>query len=736
MIRDFEPRLYQEAIFSTCAAKNTLVVLPTGLGKTNIFLMVAGHRLSQYPGSKVLLVGPTRPLIEQYCEVFRRHLDIPEGSMCVLTGMVPPVKRAALWESSRVIFSTPQGLENDIITRRIGLEEVSLLGIDEAHRAVGDYSYVWVAEQYHKSAVNPRIVGLTASPGSDTEGISQVCRNLFIEEIESRSYSDPDVAQYIQEIEVAWRPVTLPQEMVEVKALLDSCLRRRTERLEKWHLARSKSQSKKELLMMQAGIQARIARGEKDFFLWTAISVIAEAIKISHASELLETQGISVLVKYFDKLDLEFSRNKSKAAKSLQADADFQLAKQKAKDLFGRGIEHPKLKELADLAGEELGGSSEAKLMVFTQYRDSAVRICSELNSIEGLHARIFVGQAKKGDTGMSQKEQKAILDEFRQGIFNVLVATSIGEEGLDIPRVDTVVFYEPIPSAIRFIQRRGRTGRHGKGKVFVLLAKGTRDEAFRWVAHHKEKSMHRSIKRLKGTLSVGDRSSVKVADEGVDLQKYVQRPKIFVDAREQGNQVVKHLSSDAEIVMQRLEAADYIVSSRVGVEVKKVSDFVDSIIDGRLLAQARELRKCFERPLLIIEGEESLFSQRNVHPNAVRGMLATLAVSYGIPLLNSRSSLDTAALVLAVARKEQEGGVNSYTPHKGKPASVSQQQEYIVSSFPSIGKSLAKPLLRRFRTVRNIVNASEQELREVDLIGEKKARDIRGVIDAEYSED
>ena len=192
MIKNFTPRLYQETILATAAQKNTLVVLPTGMGKTNIFLMLAAQRLRQYPTSKILLIGPTKPLIEQYCNVFKGHFDIPEDELAIFTGLVAPKTREELWKKSIIIFSTPQGLENDIISNRVNLKEVSLLGVDEAHRAVGDYAYVFVAKQYVKRADYPRILALTASPGSDLEKISEVCKNLYIEDIEVRTEEDLD----------------------------------------------------------------------------------------------------------------------------------------------------------------------------------------------------------------------------------------------------------------------------------------------------------------------------------------------------------------------------------------------------------------------------------------------------------------------------------------------------------------------------------------------------------------
>ena len=210
MIKDFTPRLYQETIFSSATTKNTLVVLPTGMGKTNIFLMLTAHRLRLFPQSKVLFIGPTKPLIDQYLAVFKKHFDISEDKLAVFTGNVRPEKRAELWNQAQIFFSTPQGLENDIITNRIKLEEVCLLGVDEAHRAVGDYAYVFVAKEYKKRAHYPRILALTASPGSDMEKIQEVCNNLFIEDIEIRTDESPDVKPYIQEVRIDWVKVTLP----------------------------------------------------------------------------------------------------------------------------------------------------------------------------------------------------------------------------------------------------------------------------------------------------------------------------------------------------------------------------------------------------------------------------------------------------------------------------------------------------------------------------------------------
>ena len=735
MIKNFEPRLYQQTILATAAEKNTLVVLPTGMGKTNIFLMLVAQRLKQYPNSKILFIGPTKPLIEQYMNVFKEHFEINEDEMAIFTGMVNPEKRAGLWKSSKIVFSTPQGLENDIISNKINLEEVCLLGVDEAHRAVGDYAYVFVARQFMKLSRYPRIIALTASPGSDMDKIQEVCRNLFIEDIEIRTDDDPDVKPYVQEMQVDWVNVELPKVFTDIQRFLLLFLRERFEKLKKWGILRRadlKYVTKSDLLQLQAELRSRIAQGEKNFVVWNSISLLAEAMKIYHALELLETQGIIALHKYFERLVAESRISKTKAIKSIMNDSNFKSAMIKARILHEERVEHPKLIGLQKIVGKEINENS--KIIVFNQYRDNALDIIEKLNTIPNVKAQIFVGQQKKNDTGLSQKQQKQILDDFRNGLFNVLVATSIGEEGLDIPKVDLVVFYEPIPSAIRSIQRRGRTGRQDKGRVIILMAKGTRDEAYKWVAHHKEKKMYKNLVNLRKKLNL---SSYETKD--TQITKFTEEKiKIFADYREKGSGVIKELAESNVVVnLEKLEYADYVVSSRCGVEVKSVEDFVDSIIDGRLLQQIKNLKSNFERPVIVIEGTQDIYGVRNVHHNSILGMMATIAVSYGIPIIQTKNFKETSALLQIIAKREQEETSRDFSLHADrKPATLKEQQEYVVSSFPGMGLSLAKPLLKKFKTIKNIVNSSEKELQQVEKIGAVKARQIKDVVEKEYKEE
>ncbi len=736
MIKNFTPRLYQETILASIVNKNSLVVLPTGLGKTNIFLMLAAQRLSQYPSSKILFIGPTKPLVDQYMEVFKKYFKIEEKKMAIFTGMVKPEKRKQLWEKSRIVFSTPQGLENDIISGRIDLEKVSLLGIDEAHRAVGDYAYVFVAKQYQKRAKYPRILALTASPGADLEKIKEVCKNLYIENIEIRTDNDPDVKPYVKEVEISWIQIDLPPIFVEIQQFLKDFIKSKLEKLKAWGILKRKNVSfanKTDLLKLQGELRGRAAKGEKDFVLWNAISVLAEIMKIQHALELLETQGIVPLYKYLEKLNAEGFNSKTKAVQNIVKDLNFRSALIKTEKLYDEKIEHPKLVELQRIIEKELKANSDLKIIVFNQYRDNATDIKDKLNNIKQAKAEIFVGQLKKGDTGLSQKQQKQVLDRFRQGEFNVLVATSVGEEGLDVPKVDLVIFYEPIPSAIRHIQRRGRTGRHGKGRVIILMAKETRDQGYRWSAHHKEKSMYKNLDKLRQGIAsfISENRNERISN----YVKKEEKIKIFADYREKGSGVIKSLI-DLDIVLKldNLDSADYILSSRVGVEYKTKQDFVDSIIDGRLLQQIKNLKQNFTRPLVVVEGEEDIYSMRNVHQNAIQGMLATITVSYGIPILYTKSPVETASLLSVIAKREQAEIGKNFTGHTEKyEMNLKEWQEYIISSLPGIGGGLSKPLLKKFGTVKRVINAKPEQLEAVDKIGPKKAAKIREVLDKKY---
>ncbi len=214
------------------------------------------------------------------------------------------------------------------------------------------------------------------------------------------------------------------------------------------------------------------------------------------------------------------------------------------------------------------------------------------------------------------------------------------------------------------------------------------------------------------------------------------EKIKIYADIREKYSGVVNALYEEGLLIeLKALTTGDFLCSSRVAVEVKRAADFVNSIVDGRLLQQLKELKENFERPVLIIEGtqEEDLYSIRNVHPNAIRGMLATIAVSYGIPILYSRNPKDTAGFITTIAKREKEAGAPEPSLHAKKPATLAERQEYVIASLPGIELKLAQSLLQKFGSVREVITATEEQLQKVELIGPKKAAEIKRVIETVY---
>jgi len=491
------PRDYQNAIFETCKEKDCLVVLPTGTGKTLIALMMAIHRFKQFPLERIVILAPTRPLIEQHFESFKKSL--PEGwaDMQLFTGKTPANKRKKIWKTAEFIFSTPQCIANDLDKMLYKLDEVSLLVVDECHRCLKNYAYNRVAQKYKMQAINKRVLALTASPGGDKKTITQVCDNLGIGAVEIRTRDSHDVKPYLQELEFEKIEVDFPTKFLEIKALLEEIYNKKIAELKR-RKAIFGYPSKTTLLKTQGRLMGK--PGKKSFNDMLAVSACATALKISHALTLLETQTISSFITYLKDLFKQASEQKSKGVQKLVKEPAFAKAYTLATML---DREHPKIEILSNVVNRQFLKDPNSRIIVFAQFRETVRTISEELNKIPGVMADKFVGQAIKEHgkgriTGLKQKEQKEMIEKFKTGEINVLVATSIAEEGLDIPEVNEVIFYEPIPSAIRSIQRRGRTARLSRGVLKILVTKKTLDEIFHYAAHHKEKRMHKAIDQIK----------------------------------------------------------------------------------------------------------------------------------------------------------------------------------------------------------------------------------------------
>ena len=490
-----EKRAYQVNIAAACLERSTLVVLPTGMGKTVIAALVIAERLKQ-KGGRVLFLAPTKPLVEQHATYLRDVLLA--GDAAVFTGEKPPEDRELEWRTCKIVCSTPQVIENDLRYGRIALDDVSLVVFDEAHRAVGDYAYVDVAKAYIERGEG-LILGITASPGSEVDRILEVCLNLGVtlDHVEIRTENDEDVIEYVKGIEVQKVFVDVPEETSRARVLLREALDEQIAILRNLGFLQSVPRpTTKDLLAVGREVRAILDGGGKaPGPAYRAATVQALAMKINHAIELVETQGVEALGSFVDRI----REGQAKADRAFLAHP--KVAAALAATAAG-SPEHPKVNKALWIVRDQFMAKADSRVILFTHYRDMAAIMERELARIPGIRPVRFVGQAsRRGDEGLSQKEQVEILERFRAGEHNVVVATSVAEEGLDIPQVDLVVFYEPVPSEIRTIQRRGRTGRRYEGRVAVLVTRDTRDEAYLYSARRKEMKMHAELDRLRREL-------------------------------------------------------------------------------------------------------------------------------------------------------------------------------------------------------------------------------------------
>jgi Fanconi anemia group M protein len=868
-----ERRRYQLSLANAAMDENTLVCLPTGLGKTTVSLLVTAERLHELGGTSLML-APTKPLVQQHADFYREALSIPDDDVVVFTGEVRPDDRAALWEEARVVVATPQVVENDLIGNRISLSGVTHLTFDECHRATGDYSYVYIAERYLADADHPLVTGMSASPGGDKEAILQVCENLGLSNVEVMTDEDSDVADYTHDTEVEWKRIQLPDEVLAIRDLLNDVVSDRLEKLKELGVTKKTSPdlSQKELNGMRADLQKLINAGKSEGY--QGMSIHAEVMKLRRAVELVETQSVESVRRYFERQrNAARSSGASKASQRLVSEPKVRKAMREAESYDGI---HPKFSRTRILLAETLGIGGGERVIVFTESRDTAEALVDFL--AESFHVRKFVGQSDTdGSEGMTQREQQETLDDFRAGEFEVLVSTSVAEEGLDVPEVDLVLFFEPVPTAIRSIQRKGRTGRQAEGRVVVLLAEDTRDEAFFWISRRREREMEDELRDLKGVADELERELAETtldafegdgaADDGGDTDTEAQARtdaeaqagtdaeaqagtdaeaqagtdaeaqagtdaeaqagtdaedagggpatdaggstrqerasaaanggsardssltdfassadeegdanatadaagdegpeantgdgddpsgtvatadsgdedavEVVVDQRELDSTIARDLSTrdGVRTRLETLAVGDYVCSDRVVVERKTVSDFLDTLTGGdrSLFGQARDMSRHYARPVVLIEGD-GLYEERNIHPGAIRGAIASLAVDFGVSVLHTRDESDTTALLATLASREQTERDRTVSVHGEKAAkTLDEQQEYVVGAIADVGPVTAQSLLAHFGSVEAVMTATEADLQEVRGVGAKTAQRIREVVGSDYAYD
>ena len=736
-----EARAYQLSALDHCLSASTLLVLPTGTGKTPIEVMVLAERLRN-PGGRGIMLAPTNALVNQHLSDLKNLLNLPEDDEIVaLTGAIPPKKRRAIWESAKVVVATPQVVRNDVQNGVTRLDDIALLIVDEAHRATGNHAMAQVGDLYAEQQPDGLVIAATASPGHIEAEIHEVCERLQIVNIHARPSGDSLLEPYATGLEVNDVVVEVPEELRLLAEPLKIWLERIVERLRRLgYYTRQGHITAGGLQEAQGRISVSIGNGES--IGYRAAKDNGIAMRLNNLISYLLCQGVATSREYLSRLG-QGGKEEKKSTKEFAADPRIHQLKETLTEM--QEI-HSKITMVRRMVRRQLKESPESRIIVFANFRDTVEEISRILKDVERAIPQRFVGQASRdGSSGMSQKEQLESLDAFRSGKANVLVATSVGEEGLDVPNADLVIAYEPTGSEIRTIQRRGRTGRQRAGTVHRLIAKDTRDEGALAAAKFREERMFRSIQQVRRKRggapirSEGSHLDAFSLDDGTPAADYlrteserlapelddsvaptviltedtvqgVPEPKdmarkmrptgqigldaypaeiqserliveapvieaetllqsiyadapisdgdgviVSIDHREGKSALAARLRQEGLTVeVVSLPVGDVKISDRILIERKGTRDFVDSLLDGRLLDQATRLVSAAPRAMLILEGSD-LFQHRAVHGQAIMGALATLTFDYGLPVVTSSDTAETARFIAVSARRESK---------------------------------------------------------------------------------
>jgi len=522
-----EARAYQLDAVNESLAGSMLLVLPTAAGKTAVAWMLIAEKLIEKVG-KILLIAPTVALVNQHLKGINKILALKEIEPISITGQNMANKRSAMWISSRIVIATPQVVRNDIINGILSIEEYSLVIFDEAHHCTGEHAMAQVGRLYNSKSQNPLILGMTASPGSNISQVEEICKNLNLERIHLRTPDDPMISEYLSNLEVQEIKVNVPEEIMVLtnplilwqKGIVD-----RERRLgiyimpgEINHIGLSNAMDR---------AKKAINKGKKSAY--SSISQIGIAMRLHHLINHMLCQGTAASREFLNRLENE---NDNKSVRNFMRDIRIQklLVEIKKKNEI-----HSKVGAVRRLVRERLRRNLDSKIIIFASFRDTITVLDEAMGDLKDARAIKFIGQSNRSSgEGLKPQEQIKRLEEFRNGSANILISTSVGEEGLDIPTADLVIFYEPVSSETRTIQRRGRTGRQREGEIIVLIAEGTRDENARSAALKREKNMHKVVQRVKRKLSLSNHIGenklnnfkVKKYDEIIDASEFIRKEK------------------------------------------------------------------------------------------------------------------------------------------------------------------------------------------------------------------
>lgn len=644
-------REFQVNIARKCFNKNSLVVVPTGLGKTIIALFISAYTQENSPAdSKVIILAPTRPLINQHYESYLRLMNLDESDFSILTGQVKPEKRIKEFLKSKILFYTPQTLRNDLINQRYSLFNTCIIIFDECHRAQGDYAYCQIADRYIEQNPDGIILGLTASPGSSREKISILCKNLHIpsNNIYLRTRKDVDVEKYIQPMKI----ITLGVDMTEIMEVIHGVLRKMTqERLDYLHSlgffdaneSSLKNISRKYLIELNRELLSIINSNEDASMAYKALSINAQGLRLLHMINLVEAQGMDALILYIESMKKQAKKPNPSKALSLLAN-DFNLNKiyyklKEYEETKPQLLVHPKFNACRDIILKEINNNPDARILVFSKLRNSVSAITKNLKAYKAIKAKRFVGQATKSenDKGLSQKKQIEILNKFKAGEYNVLVSTNVAEEGLDIAECDLVIFYDTVASEIRLIQRKGRTARVRQGKVVILYCKGTSDEIYLHISLNRLKKMQKALRsKNNGRKILNEDSKIKrvvKTSKNKDITDFFSY-KVEINRNFPLFFGIRKFLKDSKIGFQISSSKYHIhIGNKLGVHIFPAREIIEMEKNNLIESWVNDFKSKFNLAIVVTEYLD-FESQFGGDLNLVRHGISKISGKYDIPIM------------------------------------------------------------------------------------------------------
>ncbi|KAM4540671.1 Fanconi anemia group M protein [Fundulus diaphanus] len=535
-IREYQLKISEAALF-----QNTLVCLPTGLGKTFIAAVVMYNFYRWYPAGKIVFMAPTKPLVAQQIEACYKVMGIPQEHMAELTGSTAAKQRQEVWRSKRVFFLTPQVMVNDLSRDTCPARQIKCVVIDEAHKASGNHAYCQVIRQLISQTLRFRVLALSATPGGDTKSVQAVISNLLISHIELRSEESPDIQAHSHQRSVEKVVVPLGEKLSAYQARYIQVLEKFMSRLVQNRVMAHKdlrTLSKYQLILARDQFRKNPAPHIKGSHQGVLEGDFALCISLYHGYELLMQMGLRSLFFYIQGI-MDGSREMSRAKNELQRTPTFMDLYREMETLFLKPPDgpdepfvysHPKLEKLEEVVLQHFNVWAESsadtndgvstRVMIFSSFRESVQEIAGMLNRHAPLiRVMTFMGQASagKGVKGFTQKEQLEVVHRFRQGGFNTLVSTCVGEEGLDIGEVDLIVCFDAQKNPTRLVQRMGRTGRKRQGRIVMILAEGREERTYNQSQSNK-RSVYKSITGNKSGFRMYP-SSPRMLPEGVNPQ-------------------------------------------------------------------------------------------------------------------------------------------------------------------------------------------------------------------------